>query len=71
MIDFGLAKRYKDSSGKHIPYADEQPVGGTARYASINCHNGIEVTRRDDMESLGYIFVYILRGGYLPWMDIK
>lgn len=42
MIDFGLARSYKDSNGKHISYKDGKGLVGTARYASINTHNGIE-----------------------------
>ena len=71
IIDFGLAKRFRDpKNGNHIPYKDNKPFVGTARYASVYTHFGIEQSRRDDLESMVYTLIY-LNNGSLPWQCIK
>ncbi|XP_021966543.1 casein kinase I [Folsomia candida] len=70
LIDFGLAEVYR-TSYFHLSYNQNktQGVAGTAGYTSLNAHLGIRRSRRDDMESIGYILVYFLRRG-LPWIGL-
>lgn len=70
-IDFGLSKRFRDPRTlQHISYREERPLCGTPRYSSINSHLGVQQSRRDDFESIGYVLVYFLKGN-LPWQGLK
>jgi serine/threonine protein kinase len=66
LIDFGLSTSYLGTYGEHIPERRDQRVIGSPSYISLNVHNGVNPSRRDDLESVCYVFLYLLKG-YLPW----
>ena len=71
LIDFGLAKKFRSSRTlKQFPLTKRKSLTGTPRYASINALQGYEQSRRDDLESAGYVLMFLLRGN-LPWQNIK
>ena len=71
MTNFNSAKRYKDKNTlEHIKYKLSNNFRGNYIFASVNALRGVELSRRDDLESLGYILIYFLKGG-LPWEHIK
>ena len=71
LLDFGLAKKYRSSSTLiQYPMNNKKKLTGTARYASINALRGLEQSRRDDLEAVGYVLMYLLRGS-LPWQGLQ
>ena len=71
LIDFGMAKKFRSSkTGKHIKFNNLKIIEGSLRYKSINSIRGYEESRRDDLESLGYVLVFLLKK-FLPWTRIE
>ncbi len=71
LIDFGIARRYINSRSRHhLPCSHDNDFAGTERYASVNTHLGLTPSRRDDLESLGYVLVYLI-AGRLPWQGVR
>ena len=72
LIDFGIAKRYRSGrTGNHIKFSLPKRFTGNARYSSKNALRGCEQSRRDDLESVGYILIYLAKNGNLPWQGLK
>jgi casein kinase I family protein HRR25 len=66
IIDFGLCKKYIDNDNKHIEMKSGKTIIGTPNFVSLNVHNGVEPSRRDDLISVAYIILCLVNGG-LPW----
>ena len=70
MIDFGLTRLVIDSkTNVHIPFTSGKNLIGTCRYVSVNAHMGYEQSRRDDLITLGYVIINLIKGS-LPWQGI-
>jgi serine/threonine protein kinase len=71
LVDMGLMKRVIDpETNEHIPHVSDKTLTGTASYASVHAHNGEELSRRDDLESVGYALIYFMNG-LLPWQNLN
>jgi serine/threonine protein kinase len=72
LIDLDLAQEFCHSNGVHIPYEAKRHVEalGNPFYVSLNGHNGHQLSRRDDMIFIGYVFIYLAKGR-LPWIQLR
>lgn len=70
LIDFGISKIFRDGNGRHIAFKESKPFIGTTRYAAISAHMGHELSRKDDLESLGYVLIFLFKGN-LPWQNMQ
>lgn len=70
LIDFGLSKLYMDDKKQHKPKTDQEGFVGTPRYSSRHAHRGTSQSRRDDLEAIGYMCIFLMKG-QLPWQVIK
>lgn len=70
LIDFGLTVPYLNNMGIHMPFSKNGHVVGTLYYMSVFAHLGIQASRRDDLISLGYALVHLMKGS-LPWVNVS
>lgn len=73
LIDLGFCKSYMESNNSfrsHIPFKKDKPMTGTVRYMSVNNHGARELSRRDDIEAMMYMIVF-LHKGQLPWQGVN
>jgi serine/threonine protein kinase len=70
LIDFGLSTFYLNENGEHYPNKQNNTIIGTPKFVSINIHMGHQYSRRDDLISLGYMYVYMILGDAIWFSDI-
>ncbi len=71
LIDFGFSRKYRSSrTGRHIQFKNLKKACGSMRYLSINGNMGLELSRRDDLESFGYMLIYLSKDN-LPWISTE
>merc|ERR1719476_661923 len=70
IVDFGIARKHLRTTGEPMPQRDAAEFRGTTTYASIEAHQGGDLSRRDDLWSLFYILLDLLVGE-LPWRHLR
>ncbi len=71
LIDFGLCKQFRTETGEHTKKIALGFFSGNYMFASLNSCRGNTKSRRDDMEALFYLIIYLINGNSLPWKDFK
>lgn len=67
LIDFGLSKQYSNERGQHILFKKGKSLIGSVNFSSVHVQQGFEASRRDDLESLLYILIFLLKENMIPW----
>jgi serine/threonine protein kinase len=67
LIDFGLSTFYLDDNKEHI---QTEHITGTPKYISYFIHDGCRPSRKDDLISLGYMYLWLCCGE-LPWENVQ
>lgn len=70
LCDLGFTQRWRKEDGEHVPREEYQVAVGTSRFSSINNHKHLTYSRRDDLESIGYLLIMALTGD-LPWTPLQ
>jgi serine/threonine protein kinase len=70
LIDFGLSIKYKNEDGSHVAKEDLKKFSGNLKFASLNSCRGYNKSRRDDIQSIIFVMVYLMNDSTLPWSDL-
>ncbi|CDW75717.1 UNKNOWN [Stylonychia lemnae] len=72
LIDFGLSQPFVDfNSGFHVQKQNLSYFSGNFMFASLNSCRGNNKSRRDDIESVFYLMIYLYNNNFLPWRDFQ
>jgi serine/threonine protein kinase len=70
LVDFGLSTTFVDDEKKHVLEKKDLHILGTPKFASLNIHDGFSASRRDDVISLIYTFLFIVKKS-VPWENVR